>query len=151
LDPSRWVTRRHASSFLMRLLWVVSMRDEFFRNFLSYLPDPQDPEELRRRRFLAKALAEKTPGVKEEFVQKGVERVLRHILARRLGHELSKEEKAALSQKLCELGHEKVSDLLLTKTPNDLNAWLLGPKKAAKKATPTTPKKGTKGFGKKSS
>ena len=49
---------------------------------------------------------------------------LRHLFERRLRRELTKTEQAALSQRLDTVGAERVSDVVLDLSPDELVTWL---------------------------
>jgi len=123
--PDSWVL-----DMVEYLPMSTAVRDELLLQQVAAKKD--DPEIEARRQHILRVFLEHSPEVRQEIFDKGVVegelkgelKPLVRLFERRLSRALAPAERAQLAQRVREQGAERVGDLVLDLTPDELAAWL---------------------------
>jgi hypothetical protein len=106
----------------------TAVRDELLLQQVAAKKD--DPEIEARRLHILRVFLEHSPEVRQEIFAEGVlEGELKSLVRqfeRRLARALAPVERTRLAQQVREQGAERVGDLVLDLSPDELAAWLAG-------------------------
>ncbi len=106
----------------------TAIRDELLLQQVAAKKD--DPEIEARRLHILRVFLEHSPEVRQEIFDEGVLEGLKplvRLFERRLARALAPAERAQLAQRVREQGAERVGDLVLDLTTDELAAWLATP------------------------
>ncbi|MBK9264914.1 MAG: hypothetical protein IPM54_34675 [Polyangiaceae bacterium] len=126
---ARWVARRKPST------WVVDLLDSLpmgitFEEVMDYLQNTPARDPQSRRLFIKKYFGFIAPDVIEEIRNDGHDAGLAplvHLFERRLARRLSDDEHAILRKRLKAVGPERLGDVVLDLSPQELAVWLADP------------------------
>jgi hypothetical protein len=127
---ARWIARRRPAAWVLRMVQIVPMSTTLREEMLRYIPQTDDPEVRSRQRHVARVLIDMNPDLREEWIEKGIEKGLRpliHLFERRLGRRLMDAERAMLQERLVQLGADRLGDVVLDLAPGALATWLADP------------------------
>jgi hypothetical protein len=129
---ARWVASRRPTPWVLDMVEYLPMstavRDELLLQQVAAKKD--DPEIEARRLHILRVFLEHSPEVRQEIFEEGVLegelKPLVRLFERRLARALAPAERARLAQQVREQGAERVGDLVLDLSPDELAAWLAG-------------------------
>lgn len=124
-DFARWVAPRRSSAWVLDMVESLPMstavRDELL---LQVAAKKDDPEIEERSLAILQAFLAARPEVRQEIAESALLQGLGHQFERRLGRALTPTERARLSDRVRELGAERVGDVVLDLARDELAAWL---------------------------
>ncbi|UQA59019.1 hypothetical protein [Polyangium aurulentum] len=123
---ARWIGARRPTAWVLDMVECLPMstaaRDELLLQQVAAKKD--DPEVEARRQHILRVFLEHSPEVRKELILEGELKPLVRQFERRLARALAPAERAQLAQRVREQGAERVGDLVLDLTPDELAAWL---------------------------
>lgn len=140
----RWIAPRRSLLWLFDMLEYLPMSTAAQNDMMPLMAYPQDDPQLEaRRQYIIRYLFDHSPWLQNEVERKGVQKGIRlgleqgreqgreqglapllHQFERRLRRALTTHERAAIARQLGQLGANRIGDLVLESTPQQLAAWL---------------------------
>jgi len=126
----RWVVDKRPPQWVQRMLYVLPMSQSAAQKILELMPPAPEPEVRARQIWIMGLYLKKFPELADSLKKEGMEHGLQplvHQFERRMRRTLSEVEILTLQERLDRLGANRLGDVVLDLSPEDLGTWLSDP------------------------
>lgn len=123
----RWVVDKRPPQWVQRMLYVLPMSQSAAQKILELMPPAPEPEIRARQVWIMGLYLKKFPELAESLKKEGGLQPLVHLFERRMRRPLSEVELLTLQERLDRLGANRLGDVVLDLSPEDLGTWLSDP------------------------